>query len=336
MVKFQDYINSLGLRDKLMELDRRMEKQISYVYDMRVSEVKATGKLKDYGFVDGKYYYESLLHYNGTSELGLSKEDVVRKAKSVVYDCFLDAVSGLRLVTLVPYNKIEGTIVSYCLDGFIPYTRLAFKYRTPISLEIATVWEFHEEELTGAIAELYNFLLDLANRKVGHWVLDYLKEYPTRCFDKTYNTVDIRDGWLTYHNYILYFLMYHVVASSLLGEGKGYYTFSTNHLCEHYAYQFITENLAPQLGAEIFQIGMELDDSDYADCFKDTGMDASSGCFITKKSLNLRVDDLSEEYKSLETQGVMYSETYLVMLGFSSRKEALQYVREHNLSKLAV
>lgn len=25
MVKFQDYINSLGLRDKLLELDRRME-----------------------------------------------------------------------------------------------------------------------------------------------------------------------------------------------------------------------------------------------------------------------------------------------------------------------
>lgn len=334
MVKFQDYINSLGLKDTIMELDSWIEKQISYAYDMRVAEVRNTGKLKDYGFVDGKYYYEALLHYNGTSDLGLSKEDIVRKAKSVVYDCFLDAVSGLRLVTLVPYDKTAGTIISYCLDGFIPYTRVDFKYKTPVDLEIATLWEFHAEEFTGAIAYLHNFLLRVA-KKVRHWVLDYLKEYPTRCFDKTYNTVDIREGWLTYHNYLLYFLMYHVIASSLLRKGKGYYTFSTNHLCEHYAYRFITENLAPQLGAEIFQIGMELDDSDYADCFKDTGMDASSGCFITKKSLNLRVDDLAEEYKSLEAQGVMYSETYLVMLGFSSRKEALQYIREHNLSKLA-
>lgn len=335
MVKFQDYINFLGLRDKLMELDRRMEKQISDAYESRISEVKVTGKLMDYGFEDGKYYYEALQYYNDTSEMNLSKADVVKKAKSIVYDCFLDIVSGIRLVTLLPYDKTVGTIISYCLGGFVPYTRKDFKYKTLVNLEIATVWEFHEEELTGAIADLYNFLSDVSSKQVGFWVLDYLKEYPTRCFDKTYNTVDIRAGWLTYHNYLLYFLMYYVVASSLLGKGKGYYTFSTNHLCEHYAYQFITENLAPQLGAEIFQIGMELDDSDYVGCFKDTGMDASSGCFITKKSLNLRVDDLSEEYKSLEAQGVMYSETYLVMLGFSSRKEALQYIREHELSKLA-
>lgn len=235
MIKFQDYINSLGLKGTIVELDNWIERQISQAYDTRVTEVKTTGKLKDFGFVDGKYYYEALLHYNGTSELGLSKEDIVRKAKSVVYDCFLDAVSGLRLVTLLPYNKTEGTIISYCLDGFIPYTRVDFKYKTPVDLEIATLWEFHAEEFTGAIAYLYNFLLRVA-KKVRHWVLDYLKEYPIRCFDKTYNTVDIREGWLTYHNYLLYFLMYHVVVSSLLSEGKGYYTFSTNHLCEHYAY----------------------------------------------------------------------------------------------------
>lgn len=335
MERFQGYINSLGLKGKLKELDKRVEHQISNAYDAVVEEARNTGKLKDYNFTDGQYYYDALLYYTGTSELKLSKEDVVRKAKSVIYDCFLDAVSGVRLVTLIPYDKTEGTIVSYCLSGFVPYTRVSFKYKTDINLETVTVWEFYEEELTGAIAELYEFLSGISSKQVGYWLLEYLKENPTKCFDKTYNSIDIRDGWLTYHNYLLYFLMYHVVASSLIEGTQGYYTFSTNHLCEHYAYQFITETFASELGAEIFQIGVELDNSDYAKCFKDTDMDVESGCFITKNSLNLRVDDCSAEYESLKTQGILYSETYLVMLGFSSRKEALQYLREYNLTKLA-
>ena len=46
MVKFQDYINSLGLKDTIMELDSWIEKQISYAYDdqNRVTEITQGGQ----------------------------------------------------------------------------------------------------------------------------------------------------------------------------------------------------------------------------------------------------------------------------------------------------
>lgn len=303
MTKFSDFINGLGIHSELLTLESKMRDEISSRYESLV-EKASKGNLKDLHPKAQEFFSSSL-------DFLSFKDDVVNAAVQVVHTCTLDNVSGVRYESWVPMNDLKAVLVYYCLDGFSCSEMKDFDGILPANGDEAVNWMMECNMTTGSISE-FVFTVKWLRDKVLVWGSDYLGETPVHLDDGDIMLSTSSFEWFGFITYFVYFL---TNLAMHLGTEKCCFEVITNSASEHFVYKYFMTHVIPDLGAYVVEVETRADD-EFDEVLEDMGAEEE---VFTKNTLTVSSDDWSDYF------GDLVIETYVVMIGFNSRREALEY-----------
>lgn len=303
MTKFSDFINGLGVHSELLTLESKMRDEISSRYEALV-EIATKGTLKDLHPKAQEFFSSSL-------DFLSFKDDVVNAAVQVVRTCTLDNVSGVRYESWIPMNDLKAVLVYYCLDGFSCSEMKDFDGILPANGDEAVNWTMDCNMTTGSISEFVSTVKWLRD-KVLAWGSDYLRETPVHLDDGDIMLSTSSFEWFSFVTYLVYFLMNLAMHP---GTEECCFEVITNSASEHFVYKYFMTHVIPELGAYVVEVETRADD-EFDEVLEDMGAEDE---VFTKNTLTVSSDDWSEYF------GDLVIETYVVMVGFNSRREALEY-----------
>lgn len=291
--------SELDVHSQLCTLDKKMREEISSRYDSLVE--KATKGTTEDLHTKAKEFSSSSLDFLSF------KDAIVEEAMKVVYTCTLDSVSGIRNESLVPMNDYKAGLVYYCLNGFSCSEMNDFDGLLPAENDEFVNWMMDFQVTTGSISEFVSLVKQLKD-KVTVWVSEYLKKTPVH-LDTCDIMVDTESSeWSSFVSYFEYFLLN---LAMHLGTEKCCFEVSTNSCSEHFVYKYFMTHVLPDLGVYTLALSTEEDD-EFDEVLEELGVEDA---VFTEVTLNIP----SEYFDYL-----VY-ETYVVLLGFNSRREALEY-----------